>query len=73
MMYQLLEQESNLTPYLTGTYLGKKKIFNIGVGFQYQRDAMWHWNNGVNKDTMFQNMLHYAADIYSDQPVGFGR
>jgi hypothetical protein len=42
LMYQFLDEESNLTPYVTGTYLGKKKVFNIGAGFQYQPDAMWH-------------------------------
>lgn len=42
--YQFLDQESNQTPYLTGTYLGKKKVFNIGAGLIYQKDAMWHRN-----------------------------
>src|SRR5690606_18927771 len=39
--YQFLDQESNMTPYLAGTYQGKKKVFNIGAGFIYQKDAMW--------------------------------
>ncbi|MBX7205081.1 MAG: hypothetical protein K1X81_06620 [Bacteroidia bacterium] len=70
LMYQFFDQESNLTPYMTGTYLGKKKVFNIGIGAQYQPDAMWHWNNTTQKDTVTEAMFHYAADLFYDRPVG---
>ena len=39
--YQFKDQESNLTPYTAGTYLGKKAVFNIGAGFIVQPEAMW--------------------------------
>lgn len=70
LMYQFHDEESNLTPYMTGTYLGKKKVFNIGAGVQYQPDAMWRWNDAVNKDTISEDMLLIAADVYYDHPVG---
>lgn len=66
--YQFKDQESNMTPYLTGTYLGTKKVFNIGAGFIYQKDAMWRLNT-VN-DTISSNLVHLAADIYYDAPIG---
>ena len=66
--YQFKDQESNLTPYMTGTYLGKKKVFNIGAGFIYQKDAMWHL--GTANDTIRENMVHLAADIFYDAPTG---
>lgn len=69
-MYQFLDEESNLTPYMTGTYLGKKRIFNIGAGFQYQPDAMWHYNNPVTKDTIQQDLLIYSVDVFVDHPLG---
>jgi hypothetical protein len=68
--YQFLDEESNLTPYMTGTYLGKKKVFNVGVGYEYQKHAMWHWNDAIAKDTINQDMLHYAVDVFYDQPIG---
>jgi hypothetical protein len=43
-MYQFFDQEDNLLPYTTGSYLGKKKIVNLGAGFIYQPDAMWNLN-----------------------------
>jgi len=36
-MYQFLDQESNFGPGMAGSYLGKKKVFNIGAGFNYQQ------------------------------------
>lgn len=66
--YQFLEQESNLTPYTTGTYLGKKKVLNVGAGFIYQPDAMWRL--GDAGDTTETDMVHLSADVYYDAPAG---
>jgi hypothetical protein len=70
LMYQFLDEESNLTPYNTGSYLGKKNVFNIGAGFQFQPDAMWHYGNAATKDTVTQNMLNMAIDVFYDHPIG---
>ena len=66
--YQFKDQESNLTPYMAGTYHGEKEVFNIGAGFIYQKDAMWRLN-AVN-DTITENMVHFAGDVYYDAPIG---
>ncbi len=66
--YQFKDKESNTTPYNTGTYHGKKKVFNIGAGFIYQKDAMWHLNTA--NDTIMSNMVHLAADVFYDAPIG---
>lgn len=66
--YQFKEQESNMTPYNTGTYLGKKRVLNVGAGFIYQEDAMWRLN--AANDTITSNMVHLAADVYYDAPAG---
>ncbi|UTA69834.1 hypothetical protein [Emticicia sp. 21SJ11W-3] len=66
--WQFLDQESNLTPYMTGTYLGKKKVFNIGAGFVYQPKAMW--TMAANKvDTVETNMVQLSLDAFYDAPV----
>ena len=70
VMYQFLDEESNLTPYMTGTYLGKKRVFNIGAGFQYQANAMWYYSDAVKKDTIQEDMLNFAVDAYYDAPIG---
>lgn len=65
--WQLLDQEANTTAYATGTYLGSKRVLNIGAGFQYQKNAMWH--NNVAGDTISTDMKHFAVDVYYDAPV----
>ncbi len=70
VMYQFWDEESNLIPYMAGNYLGKKNVFNIGAGFQYQPDAMWHYGSATIKDTIMQNMLNYGVDVFLDHPVG---
>lgn len=71
LMYQFLDQESNQTPYMVGTYLGKKKVFNIGAGFVYQPDAMWHLPSATATadQAVMSNMLQLAADVFYDAPT----
>jgi hypothetical protein len=70
VFYQFKDEEANLTPYTTGTYLGKKKVFNIGAGFVSQANAMWY--RGTAGDTVSTAMHVFAVDIYYDSPVGTG-
>jgi len=65
--YQFFDEENNLTPYTTGSYLGKKKVFNIGAGFIQQSNAMWYRGNAG--DTISTAMQVWAADIYYDAPL----
>jgi hypothetical protein len=66
--YQFFDQEANTTPYMNGTYLGTKKVFNIGVGFAYQPNAMWYLGAN-NKDTIQTAMQHLVVDLFYDAPV----
>lgn len=65
--YQFKDEESNLTPYTVGSYLGKKEIFNIGAGFLVQQDAMWR--AGDNNDTLFSNIQLLSADVFYEIPL----
>lgn len=68
LMYQFADQEDNSTPYTVGSYLGKKKIINLGAGFVYQPDAMWHLDT-VNNDTVQTSMMLFGADVFVDLPL----
>jgi len=78
-MYQFLDQESNQTPGTVGTYLGQKRVFNIGAGFRYQQNAMWTANyNPVRtgtvttyniSDTSRKAMLLWNVDVFYDAPI----
>jgi len=66
--WQFLDQESNATPYAVGSYLGKKRVLNVGAGFLAQPQAMWYRaDNGL--DTLSTALQQYAADVYYDAPL----
>jgi len=67
-MYQFRDQESNMTPYNVGSYLGKKDVFTLGAGFITQPEAMWHLlENGA--DTVRTHMTLLAIDVFYDHPL----
>lgn len=68
-MYQFLDQESNFGPGTTGSYLGKKRVFNLGAGFNYQGDAMFRYGNNVLQDTIKHPMKLFAFDVFYDAPI----
>ncbi|WP_316777416.1 hypothetical protein [Pedobacter antarcticus] len=65
--YQFLDKENNSTPFSPGTYLGKKKVLNIGVGAEYLKDALWHLD--AAKQTHLDNMESFATDVFYDTPI----
>ncbi|MNK01965.1 hypothetical protein D3C87_197810 [compost metagenome] len=65
--YEFLDEESNLLPFMVGTYLGTKKVFNIGVGFDHWKDGMWHRTSAG--DTVTQDQLQLGADVFLDMPL----
>lgn len=62
--WQFFDKESNLLPYSAGSYLGKKRVLNVGGGFTYQKDAMWYRN--VKMDTISAPMQQFALDVLYD-------
>src|SRR6478736_26950 len=71
--YQFFDQESNFGPGTTGTYLGKKRVLNIGGGFIHQDRAMWNKtllsDNTISPDTTYHAMNLYAVDLFYDAPI----
>ncbi len=66
-MWQFLDKENNQVPYMTGSYLGKKRMFNIGAGFNFQNNAMWYRNN--NNDTISTALTQFGVDVFYDAPL----
>jgi hypothetical protein len=66
--YQFGDQESNKLPYMVGTYLGKKSVFNIGAGFFYHPEGSMSLN--TNGAEVFNDVLLWSADVFVDRPVG---
>jgi hypothetical protein len=69
VMYQFWEHEGHTTPYMTGSYLGKKKVFNIAAGIIYQKAAMWKKTGAAVGDTTYQDMLLWCVESFMDTPL----
>lgn len=67
VIWQFLEHEPHTTPYMTGTYLGTKKVFNIGAGAIYQPRATWRTDGA---DTVFDDLLLLSVESFYDAPIG---
>ena len=66
--YQFLDQESNLLPYRVGTYIGSKRVFNIGAGFYHQaRGTRSSSATGILEK---HDINLFAGDVFLDLPVG---
>jgi len=68
LLYQFFDHEQHNTPYMTGAYLGKKKVFNVGGGIIYQKNALWKQGQTV-KDTLYQDMTLICLESFLDIPL----
>ncbi len=72
LKYEFWDAESNLLPYTTGTYLGKKRVFNIGAGAHFQPDGISHLEIGDDGEgeKVDADLLAAAVDVFLDLPLG---
>ncbi|MBX7240922.1 MAG: hypothetical protein K1X92_04175 [Bacteroidia bacterium] len=69
-IWNFLEKEQNTTPYMTGTYLGKKKVLNLEAGGIYQKAATWRTvTQNTVKDTVYDDMKLASLAMYWDTPL----
>lgn len=64
--YQFFQNESMTDPGTPGTYLGTKKVLNIGIGANYQKNAMYHMKG---TDTSFNDLVLLGIDAFADLPL----
>jgi hypothetical protein len=66
--YGFFENESNFLPYKVGSYLGTKKIFNIGAGFfAHPKGSVIADNSGILSG---EDVKIFALDAFYDMPLG---
>lgn len=65
--YGFNDKESNFLPYKVGSYLGTKKVFNVGAGFfLHPKGAVV--NNGT--ELKGEDVSIFAVDAFYDAPIG---
>ena len=67
VQYNLFEMEPHTLPYMAGTYLGTKRIWNVAAGLIHQNKAMWH-KEGAS-DTVYSPMNLWALESFLDIPI----
>lgn len=65
--YQFLDTESNFLPYKVGSYLGTKKVFNIGAGFYNAPNST---RTSVNTTIEKHDINLFSVDAFADLPIG---
>jgi hypothetical protein len=66
-MFQFLDKESNTLPYMVGTYIGAKKVFNLGFGGHAQPKGIAYFNTTTNE--LRERTLYIASgDLFLDIP-----
>ncbi|WP_304141353.1 hypothetical protein [Mesoflavibacter zeaxanthinifaciens] len=69
--YNFLDQESNFLPYKVGTYLGGKKVFNVGAGFfLHPNGSVIDAGTLTTPDLQGEDVAIFAVDAFYDAPLG---
>ncbi|TVZ28298.1 hypothetical protein JM83_3415 [Gillisia sp. Hel_I_86] len=69
--YHFLDQESNFLPYKVGTYLGGKKVFNVGAGFFLHPKGSVIDNGSATAPALEgEDVSIFAVDAFYDAPLG---
>jgi hypothetical protein len=66
--WEFWDEEPNVLPYKTSSWLGEKRVFNIGAGYYFQPDA----SGILDADDRLRKQNHLAVgiDCYLDKPIG---
>ncbi len=54
-------------PFKVGSYLGTKKVFNLGAGFYHQKDGT---RTSINSTVEKHDITLVAVDAFADIPLG---
>jgi hypothetical protein len=67
--WQFFDKESQKLPFTVGSYLGSKKIFNIGAGFYYHPKGTGQYDATADGKHSTNDILHWSADLYYERPI----
>ncbi|TFF37778.1 porin [Mucilaginibacter psychrotolerans] len=69
--WQFFEKENNLLPYFTGTYVGTKKVFNIGAGYYSSAEGTVTQAANSASSALIRHAINlWSVDAFADLPFG---
>lgn len=66
--WEFWESESQTLPYRVGSYLGTKKVFNVGAGYYLNGEGTRSLN--AAGDVVKHDIKLFSADVFVDFPMG---
>jgi hypothetical protein len=66
LIYNFFDKESHTTPYMPGTYLGKKRVLNLETGIIQQNSALWR---GDANAPSYHNLSLWSVAMFYDAPL----
>jgi hypothetical protein len=82
VFWQFFDIESQVLPFMVGSYLGTKRVFNIGAGFYYHGDGMstrkapvspTEGRQALTADSLNSHAIAaFGVDAFLDLPIGEG-
>lgn len=68
--YQFFDQESNLLPFRVGTYIGTKRVLNVGAGFYHNANGTMSRTAASSNNMAKHDITLLGADVFADLPIG---
>lgn len=69
--WQFFDKENNMLPYFTGTYVGTKKVLNIGAGYYNSAEGTVTQSKNSNTSQLIRHSITlWAIDAFADLPFG---
>ena len=71
LSWNFFEMENHQTPYMTGSYLGKRKVFNLSIGAIFQPKAMYRMDRSKDPafyDTVFEDLRLWNVESFFELP-----
>lgn len=66
--YQFFDKESQVLPFRVGTYLGTRRVFNVGAGFYHNADATK--SSPAQGRIARHDIQLFGTDLFADLPLG---
>jgi hypothetical protein len=68
LIWNFFDKEPHVTPFMPGTYYGKKKVLNFESGFITQKNATWTSTNG-GQDIKYHSLNCWSVAFFYDSPI----
>ncbi|MFZ1529557.1 MAG: hypothetical protein WAT19_12445 [Ferruginibacter sp.] len=67
--YMVWDKESNVLPFFVGSYLGAKKVLNVGAGWYAHKDVTANRKSATDTSLVLNTQKNFGLDVFLDMPM----